>query len=197
MPTSIYIPPPRELEFLPQAPSFDSPAEKRILEIGTGKGEFILHQAQTHPLWQFVGIEIRRGRFSRTSKKAQQLELNNLFMILGDARECIARIFPDEIFDQVYILFPDPWPKKRHIKHRLIHPLFINTLIKILKNKGEVFSATDAGYYSEQIVESFTQDRLFSCEKIESLFPTYFESKWKALGKKIDYWKFKKIPIST
>lgn len=192
MATSIYIPPARELEFLPTPPPFENPAEKRILEIGTGKGEFILHQAQTYPRHQFVGVEIRRGRFTRTAKKAESLGLQNLFMILGDARECITRVFPADTFDQVYILFPDPWPKKRHVKHRLINPLFINTIKKILKKEGEVFSATDAGYYSEQIVESFTQDKLFSCERIGSLFPTYFENKWKALGKAINYWKFSK-----
>ena len=193
MSTPDYIPPPKELHFLPAPPPLEQAAQPWVLEIGPGKGEFLLNQASTQPHLQFVGLEIKKGRFERIAKKAEKLELKNLYMVRGDARECLPRLFRPSTFEKIYILFPDPWPKSRHAKHRLLKPRLINHLGELLKEKGEVYSATDAGFYSEQIVESFAEAGGFNCEAITSLYPTYFETKWKAMGRKINYWKFIKL----
>jgi tRNA (guanine-N7-)-methyltransferase len=195
MSTKDYIPPPKDLEFWPQPPPFEeaTPDQVWVLEIGPGKGEFVLHQAQENPRTIFTGVEIKRGRFEKIAKKAELFRLSNLYIIHGDARECLPRVFRPKLFDRIYILFPDPWPKTKHAKHRLIKLRLINELKYILKEKGEVYSATDAGYYSEQMTHAFREAGGFHCEAIPSLFPTYFETKWKALGRKIDYWKFVKL----
>jgi tRNA (guanine-N7-)-methyltransferase len=161
-----------------------------ILEIGPGKGEFILNQAQENPHTNFAAVELKRGRFEKISRKIAQLELQNLFLVRGDARECLPRVFPQGLFDKIYILFPDPWPKKRHAKHRLLKPRLVNQLHELLKPGGEILSATDAGFYSEQIVASFEAVGNFVCKPTESPYPTYFEKKWRAAGRNIDYWRF-------
>lgn len=195
MSTTDYIPPPKDLFFHPGPPPTQTsgPDQKWILEIGPGKGEFILNQAQENPNVYFVAIEVKRTRFEKISRRAEKLELNNLFLIRGDARECLPRLFAKGFFEKIYILFPDPFPKKRHAKHRLIKPRLINQLRDFLKPEGEIINATDAGFYSEQIIAAFEEVGGFLRRATPSPYPTYFEQKWKALGRSIDYWNFKKV----
>ncbi len=195
MSTADYIPPPNPLQFFPEPPPVaqNHPGHPWVLEIGPGKGELILNQAQECPEINFAAVEIRRGRFEKIAKKIEGLGLKNLFLVHGDARECLPRIFPEGIFEKIYVLFPDPWPKKRHAKHRLFKPRMVGEMRNLMKEKGSVLSATDAGFYSEQIVAAFSEAGGFQCQPIPSPFPTYFENKWKALGREIEYWKFTKL----
>jgi tRNA (guanine-N7-)-methyltransferase len=191
MSTKVYVPPPKDLRFLPSEPPLAGHAPL-VLEIGPGKGEFLLHMAAAEPKTTFVAVEIKRGRFEKIAKKAAGLKLENLYMVLGDARECLTRLFKPELFDRIYVLFPDPWPKRRHSKHRLLKPELLANLRDFLKPGGSIYNATDAGFYSEEIVKAFDEVGGFRREAIESLYPTYFEKKWKALGREIDYWRFVK-----
>lgn len=195
MGTQDHIPPPKELQYLPEAPSLEGAYPSRVLEIGPGKGEFLLYLATQSPSTLFVGLEIKKGRFEKIALRAQRLELKNLLMVRGDARECLPRLFPQESLDKIYVLFPDPFPKSRHAKHRLLKVRVVQELRNLLKPQGEVYSATDAGFYSEQIVQAFEVAQGFDREAIDSLYPTYFETKWKKLGRKIDYWKFTKTNL--
>lgn len=191
MSTKVYIPPPKELEFLPSPPPLEAPGPL-VLEIGPGKGEFLLHLAEQEPGTTFVAVEIRRGRFAKIAKRAAARGLKNVFLVLGDARECLTRLFRPGLFDRIYVLFPDPWPKRRHSKHRLLKPELLTHLRDYLKPGGAIYNATDAGFYSEEIVAAFEEVGGFERHAIESLYPTYFEKKWKAMGRAIDYWKFVK-----
>lgn len=192
MSTKVYVPPPKDLQFLPSEPplAVEGPL---VLEIGPGKGEFLLHLAASEPKTTFVAVEIRRGRFEKIAKKAANQKLENIYMVLGDARECLTRLFKPGLFDRIYVLFPDPWPKRKHSKHRLLKPELLAHLRDYLKPGGAIYNATDAGFYSEEIVAAFDEVGGFRREAIESLYPTYFEKKWKALGRAIDYWRFVKI----
>lgn len=189
MSTKVYIPPPKDLEFLPGPPPLEV-SGPLVLEIGPGKGEFLLHLAEQEPKTTFVAVEIKRGRFNKIAKRAANRGLGNVFLVLGDARECLPRLFRPALFDRIYVLFPDPWPKRRHSKHRLLKPELLQLLRDYLKPGGAVFNATDAGFYSEEIVAAFEEVGGFEKQAIESLYSTYFEKKWKALGRAIDYWKF-------
>jgi len=164
-----------------------------VLEIGPGKGEFLLHLAEQEPKTTFIAIEIRGGRFAKIGKRADSRALKNFHMIHGDARECLTRLFRPALFERIYVLFPDPWPKRRHSKHRLLKPELLAHLREFLKPGGAIYNATDAGFYSEEIVSAFEEVGGFERHRIESLYPTYFEKKWKALGREIDYWKFVKV----
>jgi len=192
MSTKVYIPRPKELEFLPSPPPLDIPGPL-VLEIGPGKGEFLLHLAEQEPDTTFVAVEIRRGRFAKIAKRAAARGLKNVFLVLGDARECLTRLCRPGLFERIYVLFPDPWPKRRHSKHRLLKPELLAHLRDYLKPGGAIYNATDAGFYSEEIVAAFEEVGGFEKQAIESLYPTYFEKKWKAMGRAIDYWKFVKL----
>jgi len=192
MSTNDYIPPENPLKFHPAPPPLDSAVDGRewVLEIGPGKGEFILDQAQNHPKKIFVAVEYKHKRFKKISARIDRLELTNLFLIYGDARECLPRMFPRNFFSSIYILFPDPWPKKRHAKHRLIKPRLAEQLKEFLQPGGAIINATDAGFYSEEIVAAFDEVGGYQKQAIASPYPTYFEQKWIQDGRKINYWKF-------
>jgi tRNA (guanine-N7-)-methyltransferase len=195
MSTTDYIPPERPLLFHPKIPPVDGPRPPKgwILEIGPGKGELLLSLAQENPQTNFLAVEYKKARFLRIARRIDRLELKNLFIVYGDARECLSRLCPDNFFEKIYVLFPDPWPKKRHIKHRLLKPRLVNQLRCLLKDGGEVINATDAGFYSEQIIAAFDEVGGFQREAIYSPYPTYFEKKWRGLGRDIDYWRFIKM----
>lgn len=192
MSTNDYIPPETELKFHPEPPPIEAYGETRewILEIGPGKGEFILSQAQTHPHKIFVAVEYKHKRFKKIAARIDRLEIKNLYLIYGDARECLPRLFPQGFFKTIYILFPDPWPKARHAKHRLLKPRLAQQLKTFLQAEGAIINATDAGFYSEEIVAAFSEVGGYERQAIASPFPTYFEQKWLQDGRKIHYWKF-------
>lgn len=191
MSTQDYQPLPQKIFFFPKPPDLvQNSSQKWALEIGPGKGEFILDQAKKHSEINFIALEIRRFRYDKIAKKAQKMGLKNLYLVRCDARECLPRLFREHFFERIYILFPDPWPKKRHAKHRLFKPRLINLLERILKVKGEVYFASDAKFYAEEMHELFMQNKNFTAEPSQSLFPTYFESKWKDEGRECYYWKF-------
>jgi tRNA (guanine-N7-)-methyltransferase len=194
MSTTDYIPPDRPLLFHPQMPPVEGPPPPQgwVLEIGPGKGELLLSLAQANPQTRFLAVEYKKARFTRIAARIDRLELKNLFLVYGDARECLPRVCPENFFEKIYVLFPDPWPKKRHIKHRLLKPRLVNQLRSLLKEGGEVINATDAGFYSEQIVAAFDEVGGFYREAISSPYPTHFEQKWRGLGRAIDYWRFTK-----
>jgi tRNA (guanine-N7-)-methyltransferase len=195
MSTTDYIPPDRPLLFHPETPPIKSskPPQGWVLEIGPGKGELLLSLAQANPQTHFIAVEYKKSRFNKIAARIDRLQLKNLFLVYGDARECLPRICPENFFEKIYVLFPDPWPKKRHIKHRLLKPRLVNQLRTFLKEGGEIINATDAGFYSEQIVAAFDEVGGFHREAITSPYPTHFEQKWRDLGRDIDYWCFTKL----
>lgn len=112
------------------------------LEIGMGKGDFLIQNALELPNINFIGIEKYDSVIVRAIQKSNDLELNNLKLIKIDAIE-VEELFEKEI-DKIYLNFSDPWPKERHAKRRLTSPIFLNKYDKILKeNKGYIEMKTD------------------------------------------------------
>ncbi len=161
------------------------------MEIGPGKGEFLLWLSPQHPQKQLIAIEIKNGRFCKISEKIKTLGLANTIMVKGDARECLAELFKPDCLSEIYILFPDPWPKRRHHKHRLLKEELVSQLYTFLKPGGAVWVATDHDDYSKQIQSVFPSEH-WAYQPGQSLYPTYFETKWKKLGKEIHYFCFNK-----
>lgn len=109
-----------------------------ILEIGFGEGEFIAEMAENHPSTNFIGVEVKYYRYKKATRLVERTGMGNVRLIHAEAHLAIQEIFRDGIFDKVYINFPDPWPKEKHLKHRLINPLFLSELYRIMKH-GAVF----------------------------------------------------------
>jgi tRNA (guanine-N7-)-methyltransferase len=121
------------------------------IEIGAGKGTFLLSQAGAQPCDNFLGIEWARKYYRYAVDRIGRWGLMNIRIIRTDAAEFLADSVPDDSVDCFHIYFPDPWPKKRHNKRRFICAANIEHLIRCLKTAGQLRIATDHADYFEQI----------------------------------------------
>lgn len=123
------------------------------VEIGSGKGTFLVHQAKAHPDVNFLGIEWARKYYRYAVDRIGRWELANVRIIRADAVTFLSESVPDGSVDCFHVYFPDPWPKKRHRKRRLIQPSNMSVLMRCLKGGGEIRLATDHAEYFEQMRE--------------------------------------------
>lgn len=119
-----------------------------ILEIGFGDGESLVAMATAHPDWDYLGIEAHRPGIGHLLLRAAALQLNNLRVLCADAMEVVEQRLPDECLDRIQIFFPDPWPKTRHHKRRLVQAQQIALLVRKLKPLGQLHVATDCEDYA-------------------------------------------------
>jgi len=125
----------------------------RFLEIGFGMGETTTAIAQAHPQNDYLAIDVHTPGVGSLLKQIEESGLSNLRIIQHDAVEVLQRMLPPECLDGAHIFFPDPWPKARHHKRRLIQPQFIVLLSERLKHGGYVHAATDWEEYAQQILQ--------------------------------------------
>jgi tRNA (guanine-N7-)-methyltransferase len=132
-----------------------------VLEIGFGNGESLITMANENPQNNYLGIEVYQPGIGHLLMGADALQLTNLRVIYGDAVEVLRCQFVDTCLDQVQIFFPDPWPKKRHRKRRLIQSGFITLLAKKLKSGACLHLATDCEDYAQQMLITLEADDQF------------------------------------
>jgi len=145
------------------------------MEIGSGKGTFLLGQARAQPSDNFLGIEWARKYYRYAVDRIGRWGLTNVRIIRTDAAGFIAESVPDDSVNFFHIYFPDPWPKKRHHKRRFICPDNLEHLIRCLKNGGQIRIATDHADYFEQI-KNVLASRSEAFEQIEFIKPAGAES---------------------
>lgn len=126
---------------------------ERVLEIGFGDGENLLTLATRHPERDFLGIEVHGAGIGRTLNEAKMRGLTNLRVIRHDAVEVLEGNLPAASIDEVLIFFPDPWPKTRHRRRRLVQPDVAELLARVLKPAGVLRLATDWENYAEHMIE--------------------------------------------
>lgn len=124
-----------------------------ILEIGFGMGDSLLQQALQYPENNYLGIEVHRPGIALMLTQIEKFKLKNIKVIYGDATEILARFTPKNSFDLVQIFFPDPWPKTRHHKRRLVQTKFIQLLHEKLKLNGKLHLATDWQDYAQHMLK--------------------------------------------
>jgi tRNA (guanine-N7-)-methyltransferase len=167
------------------------------VEIGPGKGDFLIQSALQSPDFNFLGLEIRRKRVEKINSKLCREGLTNAKIVPGDAKILIHSLFLPESVDTFFIHFPDPWPKRRHGKHRLIEPVFVETLCHILVPQGKVYLTTDADYYATTMstifASHFMRQYAYSDDLDHPYHHTFHEWKFKLEGRKIYYFCFTKI----
>ena len=132
-----------------------------ILEIGFGGGEHLVAQATAHPASRFIGVEPFLNGVASCLRHIEEANAQNIRLHNGDARDVIARL-PDASLDLVYILFPDPWPKARHHKRRLIQAEFLDELARVMKPGAELRFATDWANYASWTLEQVTRHPRFT-----------------------------------
>ena len=154
-----------------------------ILEIGFGMGQSLILQAKHNPDKNYIGIEVHRPGIGSLLLNIQKENLKNLKIFNKDAVEVLSQNIPDHSLEAIQIFFPDPWPKKRHHKRRLIQPEFVKLLHQKLKPNGLLHIATDWENDAEQILEVLNHSRLFNkVEEAHDRPTTKFETRGLKLG---------------
>ncbi|MHB8624544.1 MAG: tRNA (guanosine(46)-N7)-methyltransferase TrmB [Sulfuricaulis sp.] len=123
-----------------------------ILEIGFGNGEALADAASQRPEYNYLGIEVHRPGVGRLLRRLAAAELNNVRLMLTDAKVVLTERIPDASLSAVHLFFPDPWPKQRHHKRRLVQPDFTALVARKLTPGGYFHLATDWQNYAEHMV---------------------------------------------
>jgi tRNA (guanine-N7-)-methyltransferase len=129
------------------------PYTDRFLEIGFGNGDHLLAQAAAHPSTLCVGVDAYQSGFTLALRQAHENTIRNVRLANADVGSLLED-FPEAFFDKMFILFPDPWPKTRHHKRRLVSEHFLARLRRLLKPSGFLVLATDHDHYAQQIREA-------------------------------------------
>jgi len=168
------------------------------LEIGFGMGDFLVAISQREPNCNFVGIDFSQVGIQKLLEKIQTLQLKNIRIIFGDIREKLPTLFKNEQLNSIYINLPDPWPKKRHIKRRLIQPELVKQITQKLAPRGKLYLATDSQTYANEILEYFNAESLL--QNINGIFyergylpKSKYEKSFIYAGEKINYLEYYKL----
>jgi len=133
------------------------PQRPMDLEIGSGKGTFLVQQGTLDPTTDYLGIEWAKSFWRHAADRARRHELANVRVLWADATVFVRNFVSDNSFRRVHIYFPDPWPKKRHNKRRSVQAPFLRELHRVLTDQGEIRLATDHADYFEWMLEHASQ----------------------------------------
>ena len=170
------------------------------LEVGFGVGNFIIEMGIREPEENFIGMDFYHKGIRKVISRMDKHQVDNARIVYGDAKEKIPLLFNNEELSRVYINFPDPWPKKRHHKRRLIKPAFIQVLAEKLKPGGEAHIATDYEAYAREILEFFENEPTLKNKNGSGVFllqkegtpKSKYEKKFINAGERIFYLEFVK-----
>ena len=161
--------------------------KKIILEIGFGNGENLINLAKENSQNLYIGSEVYMAGIGQVLGAINAYELNNIRLITGDIRLLIDKI-NESVFDEVLIICPDPWPKLKHHKRRMINSEFLDSIYKVLNPDGHLFMSTDWENYAESINESINQNsdfKILNSSPYENISLTKFQQRAIEEGRKI------------
>lgn len=161
--------------------------KKIILEIGFGNGENLINLAKESSQNLYIGSEVYMAGIGQVLGAINANELTNIRLITGDIRLLIDKI-NESVFDEVLIICPDPWPKLKHHKRRIINSEFLDSIYKVLNSDGHLFMSTDWENYAESINESINQNsdfKILNSSPYENITLTKFQQRAIEEGRKI------------
>lgn len=171
---------------------FEEPERPFEIEIGSGKGTFLVAQAATKPETNYLGIEWAMEYWRLAADRLRRHGLRNVRMLHDDAAEFLRWRLPDDLAQVIHLYFPDPWPKKRHHKRRIVQDQFLRECHRVLKKGGELRVVTDHTDYWAWMVEHFERHTaLFTGRPFEQpdsaeegeVVGTNFERKYRREGR--------------
>ena len=173
----------------------------RVLEIGFGNGDTLVQQASEDPETDYLGIEVHEPGVGHCLIAAREAGVTNLRLIAEDAIEALESRIPRHSISRINLYFPDPWPKKRHHKRRIVQPAFLDLCADCLEPQGSLHIATDWANYAEHIDAVFAESPRFTCvERREhdgdrplDRPGTKFERRGLKLGHRIWDWRFDRV----
>jgi tRNA (guanine-N7-)-methyltransferase len=163
---------------------------KRVLDIGFGDGEALVTNALNNPAVDYLGIEVHEPGIGHLLLLLEQAAVTNVRVVARDATEVLPQRIDDASFDAVDIFFPDPWPKKRHHKRRLVQPPFVAEIARVMKPGGLLHVATDWADYARHTQEVLAESANLAAVAAADLChnplalrpPTKFERRGRRLG---------------
>ena len=158
------------------------------IDLGCGDGSFLVAMASHYPERNFLGVERLLGRVRKVIRKAEKNSLLNLKVLRLELSYTIEWLLPDHCANRMHLLFPDPWPKKKHHKRRMVNKSFCESLVRILKEDGEFLFKTDhPDYFEESMLALENFDLLEQLSwNTDDFYPvTDFEKIWTKEGKEI------------
>jgi len=155
-----------------------------VLEIGSGMGETTAAIAQANPELDFIAVEVHGPGVGSLLNRVAAQEIGNLRVLRHDAAEVLARMIPDGSLAAIHLFFPDPWPKKRHHKRRLVQPEFAALAARKLAPGGVFHAATDWPEYAEHMEAVLSREALLekTGRGVVARTTTKFETRGKRLG---------------
>lgn len=148
------------LERIEPAKLFPAPCPLEV-ELGSGDGSFLLEYAGRHPDRNFIGVERLLGRIKKIDRKGRRLGLVNLRGVRIEAGYFLEFLLPPGCASAIHVYFPDPWPKRKHRKHRLVNERFTEVAARALLPGGVIYLRTDHGEYFAQMLAVFAADKNF------------------------------------
>jgi tRNA (guanine-N7-)-methyltransferase len=166
---------------------------QRVLDIGFGDGEALVTSAINHPELDYLGVEVHEPGIGHLLLLLERTGITNVRVAARDAAELVPARLPNASFAAVNLFFPDPWPKKRHHKRRLVQPPFVAELARVLLPGGLLHVATDWTDYARHTHEVMAQSPCFAAAEPSSLAaqpsayraPTKFERRGQRLGHEV------------
>jgi len=169
------------------------------VDLGCGDGGFLVALAAHHPERRFLGVERLLGRVRKVCRAAERRDLDNLKVLRLESRYSVEWLLPRESVSRLHLLFPDPWPKARHHRRRLLQPEFLEAARRLLVPGGEFLFKTDHPDYYEhslEVIEAAAGFRRRDWPEDAFFHPeTDFERHWRARGKPIHRWRLQRLEI--
>ena len=174
---------------------FSKHFDKCYLEIGFGNAENIIFQAINNPSYLFIGSEVYMSGIGTLVSSIKENNISNIKIFSDDIRLLLDQS-PKKVFDSVIIICPDPWPKEKHHKRRLINKSFLKMVYDFMKDDSNVYISTDWENYAESISELFEKNKLFmpsSNKSFQKDFLSKFERRGKDEGRELFEFNYKKV----
>jgi tRNA (guanine-N7-)-methyltransferase len=171
------------------------------VEFCSGNGSWIASKAEAQPEINWVAVEMRFDRVRKIWSKIKNKGLKNLFVVSGEAITTSRHFFPAQSVSCLHVNFPDPWPKKRHAKHRIIQEPFAREAERLLLDGGQVVLVTDDPNYSTQMLEVMAEAEAFApllasgpcSSELPGYGTSFFEELWRRKGCEIRYHQYKRL----
>jgi len=170
---------------------------RKVLDIGFGDGEALLTAAANNPSIDYLGVEVHNPGIGHLLLLLEQAGLTNVRIIHRDVVEVLSNMLPDVCLDGVNVYFPDPWPKKRHHKRRLVQPVIASEFARVIKAGGTLHLATDWENYAEHMKQVIGSTGAFARITTEIDLvrpPTKFERRGQRLGHSVWDLIYERLP---
>jgi tRNA (guanine-N7-)-methyltransferase len=171
-----------------------------VLEIGFGRGEFLLALAEKQPATAFLAVETSRKRVLKMARRLARTPHRNVRLLEARGEQVVAELLPDASLSACWINFPDPWPKKRHHKRRLLQAPFVAQLAGRLAPGASLYVATDHVEYAEQIHEVLSKQPVLEnayapsawLREVPGRMPTAYELEWRSEGRPLHFFAYRR-----